>query len=182
MLTRLNSQIAELTELLALEKSGKQDVEDTLANLQASLQASETETLALAALLERGAGASDTANAKVGALTEQLNHKAGQCARHEPGGAAEPQIAALRRRFAAVEAALQASEAKDQSSQAISPISAAASNVALAQRVQELNRYRSDFFGRLREILSDRQNIRIVGDRYRVPVRSAFSRGWQRAG
>ena len=39
-------------------------------------------------------------------------------------------------------------------------------NVALAQRVQELNRYRSDFFGRLREILSDRENIRIVGDRF----------------
>jgi chemotaxis protein MotB len=32
--------------------------------------------------------------------------------------------------------------------------------------VQELNRYRSDFFGRLREILSDRENIRIVGDRF----------------
>ncbi|MIL09397.1 peptidoglycan -binding protein, partial [Salmonella enterica subsp. enterica] len=39
-------------------------------------------------------------------------------------------------------------------------------NVALAQRVQELNRYRSDFFGRLREILSDRENVRIVGDRF----------------
>ncbi len=38
--------------------------------------------------------------------------------------------------------------------------------MALAQRVQELNRYRSDFFGRLREILSDRENIRIVGDRF----------------
>jgi chemotaxis protein MotB len=38
--------------------------------------------------------------------------------------------------------------------------------VALAQRVQELNRYRSDFFGRLREILADRENIRIVGDRF----------------
>ena len=32
--------------------------------------------------------------------------------------------------------------------------------------LQELNRYRSDFFGRLREILSDRENIRIVGDRF----------------
>ena len=32
--------------------------------------------------------------------------------------------------------------------------------------MQELNRYRSDFFGRLREILSDRDNIRIVGDRF----------------
>ena len=36
----------------------------------------------------------------------------------------------------------------------------------LAQRVQELNRYRSDFFGRLREILGNRADIRIVGDRF----------------
>jgi len=32
--------------------------------------------------------------------------------------------------------------------------------------VQELNRYRSDFFGRLREILGDRSDIRVVGDRF----------------
>src|SRR5690606_32808416 len=38
-------------------------------------------------------------------------------------------------------------------------------NVELAHRVQELNRYRSDFFGRLREILSDRDALRVVGDR-----------------
>ena len=39
-------------------------------------------------------------------------------------------------------------------------------NVALAQRVQELARYRSDFFGRLRQILGNRQDVRIVGDRF----------------
>ena len=39
-------------------------------------------------------------------------------------------------------------------------------NVALAQRVQELSRYRSEFFGRLRTILGDRPDIRIVGDRF----------------
>lgn len=61
---------------------------------------------------------------------------------------------------------MQASEAKDQSSQAKIADLGRRLNVALAQRVQELNRYRSDFFGRLREILSDRENIRIVGDRF----------------
>jgi chemotaxis protein MotB len=39
-------------------------------------------------------------------------------------------------------------------------------NVALAQRVQELSRFRSDFFGRLRDILGNRPDIRIVGDRF----------------
>jgi len=38
--------------------------------------------------------------------------------------------------------------------------------VALAQKVQELNRYRSDFFGRLRQILGSRPDIRVVGDRF----------------
>ena len=38
--------------------------------------------------------------------------------------------------------------------------------MALAQRVQELSRYRSDFFGKLREILGNRPDIRVVGDRF----------------
>jgi chemotaxis protein MotB len=39
-------------------------------------------------------------------------------------------------------------------------------NTALASKVQELARYRSEFFGRLREILGDREDIQIVGDRF----------------
>lgn len=39
-------------------------------------------------------------------------------------------------------------------------------NIALAARVQELNRYRSDFFGRLRSVLGERDDMRIVGDRF----------------
>ncbi|WP_137131591.1 peptidoglycan -binding protein [Rhizobium sp. FY34] len=167
VLNRLNSQIAELTELLALEQSGKQDVEDTLANLQASLSQSENERTRLQALLERGAGSSDTATARIGSLTDQLNQEQQVSARAmSQVELLNQQIAALRAQIAAVEAALQASEAKDQSSQARISDLGRRLNVALAQRVQELNRYRSDFFGRLREILSDRENIRIVGDRF----------------
>ncbi len=39
-------------------------------------------------------------------------------------------------------------------------------NAALAARVEELQRYRSDFFGRLRQVLGERQDVRIVGDRF----------------
>src|SRR5665647_2351632 len=39
-------------------------------------------------------------------------------------------------------------------------------NVALAQRVQDLSRYRSDFFGRLRQILEGRADVQVVGDRF----------------
>lgn len=39
-------------------------------------------------------------------------------------------------------------------------------NAALAQRVEELQRYRSEFFGRLREVLSGKPGIAVVGDRF----------------
>lgn len=167
VLNRLNSQIAELTQLLALEKGNAQDLEDTLANLQSSLASSESERSRLQSLLDQGAGSSDAANARLGQLTDRLNEEQQVSARAmNQIELLNQQIAALRAQIAAVEQALQASEAKDQSSQAQIADLGRRLNVALAQRVQELNRYRSDFFGRLREILSDRENIRIVGDRF----------------
>ncbi len=167
VLNRLNSQIAELTELLALEKSGKQDLEDTLATLQSSLSASESERSRLQQLLASGAGSAEAANSRIGTLSQQLDQEKEVSARAlSQVELLNQQIAALRAQIAAVEQALQASEAKDQTSQAKIADLGRRLNVALAQRVQELNRYRSDFFGRLREILSDRENIRIVGDRF----------------
>ncbi len=167
VLTRLNSQINELTQLLALEKGGKQDLEDSLANLQASLSQSEGERSRLKALLDQGAGSTDAANEKLGRVGAELDAERQTSARAMSQiELLNQQIAALRSQIAAIEEALQASEAKDQSSQTKIADLGRRLNVALAQRVQELNRYRSDFFGRLREILSDRENIRIVGDRF----------------
>ena len=39
-------------------------------------------------------------------------------------------------------------------------------NAALVNKVQELSRYRSEFFGRLREVIGDRPDVRVVGDRF----------------
>ena len=76
------------------------------------------------------------------------------------------QIAALRKQLAAIEDALAASEAANKESQSKIADLGQRLNVALAQKVQELNRYRSDFFGRLRQILGSRPDIRVVGDRF----------------
>jgi len=167
VLDRLNSQINELTQLLALEKGSKQDVEDTLANLQSQLTDAESEKSRLQKLLDQGAGTSDTANVRIGELSGALasQKQISEQALNQVE-MLNQQIAALRSQIAAVEQALQVSEARDKSSQTKIADLGKRLNVALAQRVQELNRYRSDFFGRLREILSDRDNIRIVGDRF----------------
>ena len=167
VLARLNSQINELTQLLAMEQGSTQDAEDSIANLQASLSAAESERSRLQQLLDQGAGADSEANARLGAVTGELDaqRQISQRALSQVE-LLNQQIAALRKQIAALEDALNVSEARDRESNTKIADLGRRLNVALAQRVQELNRYRSDFFGRLREILSDRENIRIVGDRF----------------
>lgn len=167
VLNRLNSQINELTQLLALEQSNTQDAQDALANLQASLSATEAEKTRLEQLLAQGAGAGAAASERIGALSGELDSERQISQRAlSQVELLNQQIAALRKQIGALEQALEASETKDRESNAKIADLGKRLNVALAQRVQELNRYRSDFFGRLREILSDRENIRIVGDRF----------------
>ena len=167
VLNRLNSQINELTQLLALEKSNTQDAQDSLANLQASLSAAEAEKSRLEQLLSQGAGAGAAADARIGTLSGELDSERQISQRAlSQVELLNQQIAALRKQIGALEQALDASEAKDRESNTKIADLGKRLNVALAQRVQELNRYRSDFFGRLREILSARENIRIVGDRF----------------
>ncbi|MGE3305621.1 MAG: peptidoglycan -binding protein [Rhizobiaceae bacterium] len=167
VLTRLNSQINELTQLLALERSNTQDSQDSIANLQASLDTAQAERSRLEALLARGAGADTAATERIGALSGALDaeRQVSQRALSQVE-LLNQQISALRKQIAALEDALNASEVRDRESNTKIADLGRRLNVALAQRVQELNRYRSDFFGRLREILSDRENIRIVGDRF----------------
>jgi chemotaxis protein MotB len=167
VLARLNSQINELTQLLALEQGSTQDAQDSVANLQASLTAAEKERSRLQQLLTQGAGADTAATARIGAMAGELDaeRQISQRALSQVE-LLNQQIAALRKQIAALEDALDVSESRDRESNTKIADLGRRLNVALAQRVQELNRYRSDFFGRLREILSDRENIRIVGDRF----------------
>jgi len=73
---------------------------------------------------------------------------------------------ALREQLASLAAALDASEAKAREQEVQITNLGQRLNAALATRVAELARYRSEFFGRLREVLGDRQDVRIVGDRF----------------
>jgi chemotaxis protein MotB len=166
-LDELNAQLAELTEFLALERSSKRSLQDELASLQASLSGAQTERDQLRGQLSAGQGAAAEAGDRAEALTSEL------ASQKEVSGRAlaqiellNQQIAALRRQIGALEDALEASESRGRESQARIADLGSRLNVALAQRVQELARYRSDFFGRLRAILADRPGIRVVGDRF----------------
>src|SRR4051812_3891009 len=162
-LARLNAQLAQLTEMLSLEKVGKSNLEDTLASLRANLAASESDRDRLKGLYEGLQSGTGKANELAGQLENQKSLTSRAMAQVE---LLNQQIAALRRQLAALESALEASEGKDKDSQARNADLGQRPNLPLAQRVQELSRFRSEFFGRLRTILGDRPDIRVVGDRF----------------
>ena len=172
VLERLNRQISELTDLLALERSGRRELEQNFAGLQTTLSATQGERGRLQAQL--GAGSVDAARANAAGAALDAEKAASSRALGQID-LLNGQIAAMRRQLAALEEALAASEGRDRESQTRIADLGSRLNVALAQRVQELSRYRSDFFGRLREILGNRQDVRIVGDRFVLQSEVLFS-------
>jgi chemotaxis protein MotB len=166
-LSRLNAQIAQLTDLLSLEKTGKLSLEEQLAQLRAGLSSAEGERDRFRGLYEGIGSGAATAQGKVNELNTALDSEKRITARAlAQVEILNQQISALRRQLAALEDAVEASEKRDKESQGRIADLGQRLNLALAQRVQELSRYRSDFFGRLRAILGNRPDIRIVGDRF----------------
>ena len=178
VLSRLNAQLAELTDLLSLEKSGSRDLQETLATLQANLATSEGERNRLQGMLDSGSAAEGAATGRITTLESDLDSEKQVSQRAlAQVELLNQQISALRRQLGALEEALNASEARNKESQTQIADLGTRLNVALAQRVQELSQYRSDFFGRLRQILADRPDFEVVGDRFVLPASVLFSTG-----
>jgi chemotaxis protein MotB len=166
-LEQLNARIAQLTDLLSLEKLGKVSLGDDVSQLRAGLVSAEAERDRIKGLYEGLAGAGNDAAGRNSQLNKALDSEKQLSARAlAQVEVLTQQISALRRQLAALENALDASEKKDKESQNRIADLGQRLNVALAKRVQELSRYRSEFFGRLRAILGNRPDIRIVGDRF----------------
>lgn len=166
-LQRLTRQISELTSILSLEKGKSKTAADDLAALQATLSALRDENTKL-----QGAGigideAAKAADGRIAALTADLDsQKAVSNEALAKVDLLNQQLLALRRQIAALNEALGASEKKTEDGDKTIKDLGTRLNAALAREVQELQRYRSDFFGRLRELLKDRKDIRVVGDRF----------------
>jgi chemotaxis protein MotB len=178
VLDKLNKQIAELTSLLAMERAGKADAESSLAALQATLDTDQKDKAKLQAQMDALNSGASGADQRVTAAEQQLaTQKQISAQALAQVEILNQQIAAMRQQLAAIEDALSASEARDRESQAKIADLGSRLNIALAQKVQELSRYRSDFFGRLRQILGDRPDIRTVGDRFVFQSEVLFNSG-----
>ena len=163
VLRRLTRQIAELTNLLSLEKGQGKVMADELSALQANLSSLKSDNDRLTGL----AGMGGEKDARISALAKELADKSSLTSEAQAKvDLLNQQLLQLRRQMAALQEAIGAAESKDKESQARIADLGARLNVVLAKQVQELQRFRSDFFGRLRELLRDRKDIRVVGDRF----------------
>ena len=166
-LDRLNRQIEELTTLLAMERNQSGADEDKVTRLNATLDQvrkdkNDLETSTITGGVN-AAASGDRADAAITALDAQKQVNARALAQVE---VLNQQIAALRRQLASIQDALAISKTSETESQGKISDLGQRLNLALAQKVQELARFRSDFFGRLRQILGSRPDIAVVGDRF----------------
>lgn len=164
---KLNLTQAELEEAKRTVRADRETIEARLADI-ARLQRDIAALRELRAKLEAEVGARDTTIAKERQLSAAAESRVTELTR---------QIEALRDQLAAVSNALDLEKAKVKAQQSEIADLGKRLNLALARRVQELNRYRSEFFGRLRAALGDRPDIRIVGDRFVFQSEVLFDSG-----
>lgn len=181
-LIKLDRQVAELAELLSLEKSTSADFEDKIDILTSQLAAKDKNIEILKSDVDLLMEMREQLEEDVAKLSIKL--KAGdESLQKEKAVSAKSlaqiellnrQVKALRVQLGSVSKALGLDI--DTESESVEKL-AERLNLALAEKAQELARYRSDFFGRLREVLGENPNIQIVGDRFVLQSELLFESG-----
>ncbi len=138
-IARMSQQAAALTAL-------RDSLQKQVADAAARATTDEQRRQAIAAQLGDEQKLADSAKAQVALLSRQ--------------------VAELREQIERVSATLKLAEdgGRDKDVQ-ISNLSGRL-NAALASKVEELQRYRSEFFGKLSQVLQNRQDVQVVGDRF----------------
>lgn len=153
---QVNKLAALSHEIEALEAL-KEELQSEIAGLAGKLDKSQAELDEERKALLAEKDLSQSARAQVALLNRQMR--------------------ALREQVAGIARALDASELLAVKQKVQIASMGKRLNAALASKVQELSRYRSEFFGRLRELLGKRKGVRIVGDRFVFQSEVLFASG-----
>jgi len=184
----LNRQLGDLANQLALEKKSEADLQKNIEQLTIQVGQLRTErdqlTVSIKDLqtksmdlqketerqkleLTRLAAALAAANNEKGKLFSDLTEEQKQTAEQKAAVVRmTAELQALKDELARLNAALDAAAVKDKAQQAQIVDLGKQLNRALASKVEELARYRSEFFGKLREALAGQRDVQIVGDRF----------------
>jgi chemotaxis protein MotB len=165
--TDLESKVADLAAAQQKSQSDLTAARDRSKELEAKLSSEQERT----ALAQKEIDKRDIRLGELAAQGQQANEAlAGQQRLTKEAqdrvDLLNQQIAALRDQLQRISAALQLTESQSKDQQVQIADLGRRLNLALASKVEELARFRSEFFGRLREVLGDRPDIRVVGDRF----------------
>ena len=167
---RVDDRAAELRASLAARDRIAGDLSDLQGALAGQRKASAAQRRRMAALESRLADETAALETIRAALADARARNAALDSQHIAAGARTQalnrQLAALRRQLAALNLLLETSAGESQRQQQMIADLGRRLNLALATKLSELARYRSEFFGRLREVLGERADVRIVGDRF----------------
>ncbi len=152
-LDRLTREMAQLTQLLSMEKGKSQALELSVASLKAQHDRDAAAAGALSAQVSAD-------NAQIASQTKLTTDAQAQVT------LLNQQLAELQKQLAAITQALDISQAGLKDRDAKITDLGNKLNLALADKVEELKRYRSEFFGRLSALLANRPGIHVVGDRF----------------
>src|ERR1700754_2233847 len=113
-LEQLNAKLAQLNDLLSLEKLGKLNLDEQLSQMRAGLSAAESERDRIKGLYDGLAGAGNDAQGRATEMSKALDSEKNISARAlAQVEVLNQQISALRRQLAALEEALNASEKRE---------------------------------------------------------------------
>lgn len=164
---RLSREMAALTEQLSLEKKASEGLRADLSVLNGQLTASDAEREKLSRDVAALEALKAELEAKLATMGDALEgEKTASLAARSEAALLNQQLDAIKQEMARLAAALDASE-KQSADQKVQIVDLGKRlNVALANKVEELQRYRSEFFGKLRQVLGNRPGIRVEGDRF----------------
>ncbi|GBQ23941.1 peptidoglycan -binding protein [Gluconacetobacter sacchari] len=147
---QLTQQVGKLNDMLALEHDRTHTLQLSVASLRAAHDKDVAMETSLTAQVSQLAAERDT-------LTQ---------ASRQQVAALGAQLDELRRQLGAAMTMLDISQQQVHDRDHKIDDLGQKLNVALADKVEQLQRYRSEFFGRLRDILKDQDGVQIVGDRF----------------
>lgn len=177
-LARLSAQLNELSELLGLEESRSTALEDQLTSVQERNDSLMGQLESTREQLMRQTAMADAQSERLARMEESIDDKDEISASQQSMILRlSNQIASLREQLRQIASALELQEQmtadKEQELEQVSR----RLNTLLAERVNQLEQYQSEFFARLRDILAGNENVRIVGDRFLLPSELLFASG-----
>lgn len=156
----IDEATAERDRLSSLLRDATREIETKTGDMQKEIERQRLELTRLAASLA-------AANNEKGKLFADLTEEQKQTAEQKAAAIRlTSEVAGLKDELARLASLLDASESKAKEQQAQIVDLGQKLNRALASRVEELARYRSEFFGKLREALAGQRDVQIVGDRF----------------